>query len=91
MVTENGGPIHILHNETATQNHWLMLNLIGHKSNRDAIGARVIVETDRVRKTRVVQAGSGLVQLRPASEDALQDGSEYSPYEPQTRTTWLPP
>lgn len=41
VVTENGGPIHILHNETQTANHWLTLNLVGHKSNRDAIGAEV--------------------------------------------------
>ena len=41
VITENGGPMHILHNETSTQNHWLTLNLVGHKSNRDAIGAAV--------------------------------------------------
>jgi enediyne biosynthesis protein E4 len=45
VVTENGGPIHILHNETDTQNHWLTLNLVGHKSNRDAIGASVKIVT----------------------------------------------
>ena len=45
VVNENGGPIHILRNETETQNHWLTLNLIGHKSNRDAIGAGVKIIT----------------------------------------------
>ncbi len=45
VVTENGGPMHILHNETSTQNHWLTLNLVGHKSNRDAIGAAVKIFT----------------------------------------------
>ena len=45
VVTTNDGPIHILHNETATQNHWLLLKLVGHKSNRDAIGAEVKVVT----------------------------------------------
>jgi enediyne biosynthesis protein E4 len=45
VVTENGGPIHILHNETESQNHWLTLNLVGHKSNRDAIGAVVKIVT----------------------------------------------
>jgi hypothetical protein len=45
VVTENGGPVHILHNETGTQNHWLTLNLVGHKSNRDAIGAAVKIIT----------------------------------------------
>ena len=31
------------------------------KSNRDAVGARVTVETDQVRVTRIVQAGSGFI------------------------------
>jgi hypothetical protein len=45
VVTENGGPVHILHNQTETQNHWITLNLVGHKSNRDAIGAAVKIVT----------------------------------------------
>jgi hypothetical protein len=45
VVTENGGPAHILHNETDSHNHWLTLNLVGHKSNRDGIGADVRVVT----------------------------------------------
>jgi len=45
VVTENGGLAHILHNETQTENHWLTLNLVGHKSNRDAIGAEVKIIT----------------------------------------------
>ncbi len=45
VVSTNGGPAHILHNETATGNHWLTLLLVGHKSNRDAIGAEIKVTT----------------------------------------------
>ena len=45
VVTTNDGTAHILHNETATQNHWLLLRLVGHKSNRDAIGAEVTLVT----------------------------------------------
>jgi enediyne biosynthesis protein E4 len=41
VVTTNDGPAYILRNETPTQNHWLTLKLVGHKSNRDAIGAEV--------------------------------------------------
>ena len=41
VVTTNDGPAYILHNETATENHWLTLLLVGHKSNRDAIGAEI--------------------------------------------------
>ena len=45
VVSTNDGPVHILHNETPTQNHWLLLNLVGHKSNRDGIGAEVSLMT----------------------------------------------
>ena len=41
VFTTNDGFAHLLHNETATPNHWLILKLIGHRSNRDAIGAVV--------------------------------------------------
>jgi hypothetical protein len=41
VVTTNDGPAYILHNQTPTQNHWLTLRLVGHTSNRDAIGAEV--------------------------------------------------
>jgi hypothetical protein len=47
VATSNDGPIHILHNETLTQNHWLTLKLVGHKSNRDAIGAEVELTTSK--------------------------------------------
>ena len=45
VMSNNGGFAHILHNETATGNHWLTLRLTGHKSNRDGIGAVVKLTT----------------------------------------------
>jgi hypothetical protein len=45
VVTTNDGPAYILHNETPALNHWLTLKLVGHKSNRDAIGAEVKMTT----------------------------------------------
>jgi hypothetical protein len=45
VVTTNDGPLHILHNETVSARHWLLLNLVGHKSNRDAIGAEIKLVT----------------------------------------------
>jgi enediyne biosynthesis protein E4 len=47
VVSTNGGGVHILHNETATTNHWITLRLIGHKSNRDGIGAVVKLVTNQ--------------------------------------------
>jgi len=46
VVTTNDGPVHVLHNQEAAKNHWLLLKLVGHKSNRDAIGAEVSVATN---------------------------------------------
>lgn len=47
VVTTNEGGIHVLHNETPSANHWLLVKLVGHKSNRDGIGAEVKVATSR--------------------------------------------
>jgi hypothetical protein len=45
VVTENGGPLHILINQTQTGNHWIGVRLVGHKSNRDGIGAVIKIVT----------------------------------------------
>lgn len=45
VVTTNDGPGHVIMNETPTGNHWLELSLVGHKSNRDAIGAVIELTT----------------------------------------------
>ena len=45
VVTTNDGPAYVLHNETKTSSHWLTLALVGHRSNRDAIGAEIHVTT----------------------------------------------
>ena len=61
VVSTNDGPAHILRNETPTQNHWLTLKLVGHKSNRDAIGAEVRLVTAKGQQCVTVStAGSYL-------------------------------
>jgi hypothetical protein len=61
VVTSNDGPVYILHNETPAQNHWLTLKLVGHKSNRDAIGAEVkLVTANGLQFATVSTAGSYL-------------------------------
>jgi hypothetical protein len=58
VVTTNDGPLYILHNETSTTNHWLTLNLVGHKSNRDAIGTEVKVTTAKGQQFATVTTAS---------------------------------
>ena len=61
VVTGNDGALYVLHNATPTQNHWLTLLLIGHKSNRDAIGAEVkIITAKGTQMATVTTAGSYL-------------------------------
>jgi hypothetical protein len=45
VVTSLNAAPRILMNTADSGNHWLMLNLIGHKSARDAIGAKVKLTT----------------------------------------------
>ena len=45
VVTTNDGPAHVLHNESKNANHYLSVLLVGHRSNRDAIGARIKLVT----------------------------------------------
>jgi enediyne biosynthesis protein E4 len=49
VVTSLGERPHILINNAVVKNHWIMFQLRGHVSNRDAIGARVKVVTSSKR------------------------------------------
>ena len=61
VVTANDGPVRVLHNETANANHWILLKMTGHKSNRDAIGAVVkIVTAEGAQYATVTTASSYL-------------------------------
>jgi hypothetical protein len=58
VVTTNDGPLYVLHNETVSSNHWLLLKLVGHKSNRDAIGAEVKLVTQAGPQYQTVSTAS---------------------------------
>lgn len=61
VVTTNDGGLHVLRNATQNQNHWLTLELVGHRSNRDAIGAEVkLVTVKGAQWATVTTAGSYL-------------------------------
>src|SRR5262249_24391090 len=57
--SHNGGPLALLHNQTRTANHLARPGLggDGKKSNRNAIGARVEIESDGLRQVRFVHGG----------------------------------
>jgi hypothetical protein len=58
VVTTNDGPVHLLRNETNANNHWLLLKLVGHTSNRDAIGAVVKMTTPNGPQYQMVTTAS---------------------------------
>jgi hypothetical protein len=61
----------VLLNETETGNHWLTLRLIGHKSNRDGIGAQVKISTALGDQWGTVTTSSGYLS---ASDPRLHFG-----------------
>lgn len=71
VVSLNGGTPHVLLNLTETKNHWITLRLIGHKSNRDGIGAQVEVVTPLGDQWGTVTTSSGYLS---ASDPRLHFG-----------------
>ncbi len=57
LVFNVGAPPSLFLNETRNDNHWITLHLVGTKSNRMAIGARVAVITGNVEQLDEVRAG----------------------------------
>ena len=73
--SHNAGSVALLHNNTNTPNFWLSLELIGDgkKSNRNAIGARVEIETAKSKQTRFINGGGSYLS---ASDRRLLVGME---------------
>ena len=60
IVNEEGAPL-LLRNESASGNHWLGVRLVGVRSNRDGIGARVTVTAGGKRLARDQQLCGGYI------------------------------
>ncbi len=50
VVTALGGPVRVFRNVTEARNHWILLKLVGTKSNRMGLGAQVRITTGDGRK-----------------------------------------
>ena len=59
IATHHDAPAALLENQTQTEYAWLQLQLIGTKSERDAIGAQVTIEFGDERMTDSVTTGDG--------------------------------
>jgi hypothetical protein len=58
LMTTNDGPAYLFRNEQTAGNRSIRFKLIGTKSNRDAIGARLKVFAGGAMQTRMVRSGS---------------------------------
>ena len=61
MAARQAPQLRVFRNDYAGRHAALALRLRGTASNRDAVGARVSVETELMRRTKQVQAGSGFL------------------------------
>lgn len=57
VLTPINEPAEVLSNESPNRNHWLRIRLIGTRSHRDAVGARLTLETSAGRQTRQIKGG----------------------------------
>ena len=59
VVTTNNGPARLLRNDNGNKNDMLRIKLVGTRSNRDGIGAKVNLTTNKnVRQFAMVKSGS---------------------------------
>ncbi len=60
VITEANGPARLLRNENGNQNDLLRVKVVGTRSNRDGIGAKLTLQVDpHLRLLRMVKTGSG--------------------------------
>ncbi len=57
LVTNNGHPPQLLRNDGGNRNHWIAVRLIGVRSNRDGVGAKVRVSAAGVTQTDQAKGG----------------------------------
>ena len=58
LMTTNNGPAYLFRNDQTSGNRSIRFRLVGTKSNRDAIGARVKIFANGIKQTRMVRSGS---------------------------------
>ena len=58
LITTNNGPAYLYRNNQSAGNRSIRFRLVGTKSNRDAIGAEVRIESGGVTQSRLVRSGS---------------------------------
>ena len=58
LVSTSGQEPSLLINQVGRKNNWVLLKLIGTKSNRDAVGAKIVVTTENATQTDQITGGA---------------------------------
>jgi enediyne biosynthesis protein E4 len=86
LITANGGAARLLRNDGGNRNHYLRVKTVGTKSNRDGIGARVMLTTAAGTKPwGLVKTGSSYASQ---SELPLTFGLGTATRVPRVEITW---
>ena len=59
VISHLDSPLALLENQTSTPHHWLQIELFGTVSERDAVGARIELQSGERRWTEWMTAGDG--------------------------------
>jgi len=84
-VTVLNGPPQLLINRTNTKNHWIILNLIGTKSNRDGLGTKVKITTSHGNQ---YNAATTAVGYNSSSDKRVHFGLGDSPVIDKIELAW---
>jgi hypothetical protein len=86
VITTNNGPAYVLRNEGGNANNWLLLRLVGQKSNRDGIGAviKLVAASGKEQYATVSTAGSYL----SASDRRVHFGLDTEPSAKYLEIRW---
>jgi hypothetical protein len=85
VVNEKDRPAAVLRNDSPTSNHWIRLILEGTRSNRDSVGARVIVDTG---SRTIVRQRKGGVSMESSQDPRLLIGVGTATVLPKVVVRW---
>ena len=82
LVTQSNGPATLLRNENGNKQNWLRIKLVGTVSNRDGIGARVLLTIGEMARDRPSPYGLQADEMErdePSFDDVTQQIRDVNP------------
>ena len=69
-MSNSGGPLQLLRND-GEHGHWVGIQLVGRKSNRQGIGARLVAETPSRKEAHALRPGRKSATCPPRTRASL--------------------